>query len=248
MTTTTTSTTDLMGGDKLINFDIGSDDPDLDIDDKVPGDDPVVKRGRGRPPKSEPLSRLAKAMEGQPKSQPAPSPANSDGEERKIKAGKITVIERLSKQLGAVGTGLRPTQFNSIQELDDEIEALNSDLNVKRGDKAVKKIAMMLMPLIEMVVDKLAPKDKLDLTTYRHLKDEVEDNWEMFEEAATHIAILNAGWFAVTPYHEFASCTYACAMSTNAKNQAYRARGIAPPVPHNSPNDDNDDDNTTETE
>lgn len=222
--------------DKIVNLDIGHDDDDNDVDDKA---QPIeVKRGKGRPRKIERPSAPAA---------PAASATSADesGEDRKAKTAKITIIERLQKQLGAVGTGLRPTMFNSIQELDDEIDALNTDLNVKRGDKAVKSMTLMIMPIIEMIADRLAPKDKLDLSSYRHLKDEVNDNWEMFEEAATHIAILNSGWFAVTPYHEFASATYACAISVNAKNQMYKKKlGGMPAVPQNSPNDDDDNDAT----
>ncbi len=221
--------------DKIVNFDIGrDDDEDNDVDDKV-------KRGRGRPRK------IRMPLDAAPAAQTA---SDEPAEDRKAKTQKIMIIERLQKQLGAVGTGMRPTMFNSIQELDDEIEALNSDLNVKRGDKAVKSMTLMIMPIIEMMADKFAPKDKLDLSSFRHLKDEVNDNWEMFEEAATHIAILNSGWFAVTPYHEFVSATYACALSVNAKNQAIKKRSGAaiPPVPHNSPDDDNDNDVDTESQ
>lgn len=225
--------------DKIVNLDIGHDDDD---DDNNEEEAPTieVKRGRGRPRKLHGTEKLAAEM-----ATPAAQPQSEDtSEDRKAKAAKIVIIERLQTQLGAVGTGMRPTMFNSLQELNDEIEALNSDLNVKRGDKAVKSMTLMIMPIIEMLADRIAPKDKFDLSTYRHLKDEVNDNWEMFEEAATHIAILNSGWFAVTPYHEFVSATYACALSVNAKNQMYKKRGLAPmpTVPQNSPNDDDDND------
>jgi hypothetical protein len=236
--------------DKIVDFDIGRDDDD-DVDDKAPTT-PTTTRRPGRPRKVlTGTAKLAAAMAEQPPPVAASSTGgdSDDAGERKLKTQKISIIDRLQKQLGAVGTGMRPTMFNSIEELNDEIEALNNDLNTKRGDKAVKTATLMIMPLIELLVDRLAPKDKFDLSTYRHLKDEVDDNWEMFEEAATHIAILNAGWFAVTPYHEFVSATYACAISVNAKNQMAKKRGgIMPSVPQNTPDDDNDSSGNTDSQ
>lgn len=243
--------------DKIVSLDIGNDDDDNDDGGPQippPPTNEEVKRGRGRPRKQEPpgVTRLEQAMRNQapPMASVQPAVSDEDKDERKRKQSKISIIERLQSQLNAVGTGLRPTLFNSEQELDDEIDALNNDLNVKRADKAVKKLTLMFMPMIEIAADMFAPKDKLDLSTYRHLRDEVEENWEMFEEAAQHIAILHSGWFAVTPYHEFAGATYACAMSVNAKNQRMKLRAAAGGVlptraPQNSPEDDDDDEETT---
>jgi len=242
--------------DKIVSLDIGNDDDDNDDGPQIPPPptSEEVKRGRGRPRKQDTpgVTRLEQAMRNQapPMASVQPVVSDEDKDERKRKQSKISIIERLQSQLNAVGTGLRPTLFNSEQELDDEIDALNNDLNVKRGDKAVKKLTLMFMPMIEIVADMFAPKDKLDLSTYRHLRDEVEENWEMFEEAAQHIAILHSGWFAVTPYHEFAGATYACAMSVNAKNQRMKLRAAAGGVlptraPQNSPEDDDGDDEET---
>jgi len=235
--------------DKIVSLDIGNDDDDNDDGPQIPPPptSEEVKRGRGRPRKQEPPGALPAVR---PPVNAQPAAGDEDKDERKRKQSKISIIERLQSQLNAVGTGLRPTLFNSEQELDDEIDALNNDLNVKRGDKAVKKLTLMFMPMIEIVADMFAPKDKLDLSTYRHLRDEVEENWEMFEEAAQHIAILHSGWFAVTPYHEFAGATYACAMSVNAKNQRMKLRAAAGGVlptraPQNSPEDDDGDDEET---
>lgn len=241
-----TNSTDFGGeSDPIVNLDIGGDDDDGPAVPPPPSagesaDAAGKQRGRGRPRKFAVPPPAAAAPQPQ---KPRSEESSEERDERKSKQAKIVIIERLQKQLGAVGTGLRPTMYDSIEDLDAEIDALNSDLNTKRGDKAVKKLTLMLMPLIELAVDKMVPKEKFDLSTYRHLKEEVEDNWEMFEEAVQHIAILHSSWFAVTPYHELASSTYACAMSVNAKNQAYRARGLPPPAPHNSP--ESDDETTT---
>lgn len=233
--------------DRIVSFDVGNDDDDGPA--PAPAAQVIeVKRGRGRPPKNG-LDKLAQMASSAPPSGGVPQEEEGDEArtERRAKQAKIQVIERLQKQLGAVGTGMRPTMFDSLSDLDNEIDALNADLNVKRGDKAVKKFTLLLMPLIEMASDLLVPKDKLDLSSFRHLKDEVEDNWELFEEAVQHIAILHSEWFAVTPYHELASATASCAMSTNAKNQAIKKRGIAgattTSAPQNTP--ESDDESTT---
>lgn len=193
-----------------------------------------VKRGRGRPRKppaaeEEEVVELANEEVGKPRPDAKEAP-EAEGDENKKKANLIRIINDLKKKLNAVGTGMVPSLQHTVEDMETEVELLNNDLNSKRGDKAVKALILYAMPLIEMAVSRTVPKEQLDLSTKFHLKDEVEQNWEIFEDAATHIAILHADWFAVGPYATLVKSTAACAASCNAKNQAAR-KAVEPPAP-----------------
>ena len=201
--------------------------------DQEPLSSEKPKRKRGRPRKN-PL----------PKEEPAPvfdlydngeesdpdqyeqgfamfDPEPEDPEARKRKVNKIGIIHELRKKLNAVGSGMQPHIDHNEDDLNAEIELLNSEINARRGDAAVKQITLMLMPLIEQIVDRMVPKDKCDVTG---LQKEVHDNWEILDEACKHISILHRDWFEVSPYAEWAKGVYTCAFSRNMKNQMQRRR------------------------
>lgn len=144
-----------------------------------------------------------------------------DPEVKKRKVNKIGIINDLRKKLNAVGSGLKPHIEHEEDKLDAEIDLLNSEINARRGDAAVKQITLMLMPIIEQIVDRTVPKDKFDVTG---LQKEVHDNWEILDEACKHISILHRDWFEVSPYAEWAKGVYTCAFSRNMKNQMQRKR------------------------
>jgi len=175
-----------------------------------------VKRARGRPRK-EPLPAA-------PEPEPEQQEPEQAGEQPAEKADLIRIINELKKKLNAVGSGMVPGFGNSVEELKAEVDVLNADLNSKRGDQAVKALILYAMPLIELAISRAVPPGQFDVSSKYHLKSEVEENWVIFEEAATHIAILHAKWFQVGPYATIAKATAACAASCNAKNQAVRAR------------------------
>lgn len=179
-----------------------------------------VKRARGRPRK-EPLPS---ALEPGPEPEPEPEQAAAPAEGGADKADLIRIINDLKKKLNAVGSGLVPSFGHSVEELKAEVDLLNADLNSKRGDQAVKALILYAMPLIELAISRAVPQSQFDVSSRYHLKTEVEENWVIFEEAATHIAILHAKWFQVGPYATIAKATAACAASCNAKNQAVRAK------------------------
>lgn len=183
----------------------------------------VIKRGRGRPkkpkddePEPDPLEpKPEEGLDVQPNSQAVPP-----GEKGRL----IRIIQELKKKLGAVGSGLEPTLQNTVEELQEEVDILNNDLNSKRGDQAIKTLILYAMPVLETIIERMVPKDKLDVSSKYHLSDEVKNNWAMFEDAATQIAIMHASWFAVGPYGEIAKATAACAISADAKNKAEKLR------------------------
>ncbi len=210
---------------------------DLDVDDKAlndldgklahldigtPTPEPKkrsVSRGRGRPkkPQPEPEPQAEPELEGEV----APKlPANEKGR-------LIRIITELKKKLGAVGSGLEPSLSHSVEELQEEVDLLNHDLDSKRGDQAIKSLILYAMPVLEMMITQMVPKEQVDVSTKFHMKNEVEENWVIFEEAAQHIAILHAEWFAIGPWGTLAKATAACVASCDAKNKAYRARLVA---------------------
>lgn len=164
---------------------------------------------------------------------------------------KVTCIRQigeLQKKLGAVGSGLRPTTFDTLETLQAEVQLLNENINSRRGDAAIKGLIIVAMPYIEKAITSAAPREQLDVSSYFHLTDEVKENWTIFEGAATQISIMYGEWFSVNPFVDLAKCTYACIDSVDAKNKKMRERAAAgqpllmPRVPQNSPNDDDDDD------
>lgn len=179
----------------------------------------TIKRGRGRPKKAEP----------EPEPEPDPLEPPAEGAQGQVvppgeKGRLIRIIQELKKKLGAIGSGLEPTLQNTVEELQEEVDILNNDLNSKRGDQAIKTLILYAMPVLETIIERMVPKDKLDVSSKYHLSDEVKNNWAMFEDAATQIAIMHASWFAVGPYGEIAKATAACAISADAKNKAEKMR------------------------
>lgn len=210
-------------------------DPDLDVDDKALNDlDGKLAHLDIGTPTPEPKKRSVSRGRGRPKKQPDPEPAPEAAEEAnaevapKLPAGEkgrlIRIITELKKKLGAVGSGLEPSLSNTVEELQEEVDLLNHDLDSKRGDQAIKSLIIYAMPLLEMAISQMIPKEQFDVSSKYHLKNEVEENWVVFEEAAQHIAILHAEWFAVGPWGTLAKATAGCAVSCDAKNKAYRAR------------------------
>jgi hypothetical protein len=220
-----------------MSFTIGAADDDVDDKLKVETEaslfnadisapvakERTIKRGRGRPPKpkAEPKAEEPDPLEPAEGLEDSPLPA--PGEKGRL----IRIIQELKKKLGAIGSGLEPTLQNTVEELQEEVDILNNDLNSKRGDQAIKTLILYAMPLIETVIERMVDKNKLDVSSKYHLSDEVKNNWAMFEDAATQIAIMHASWFAVGPYGEIAKATAACAISADAKNRAERQRFAA---------------------
>lgn len=195
------------------------------------------KRGRGRPrknplPEPEPdPDELESSSEESSMEAVVPHTSSEDSDEQKKKINKIGIITDLRKKLNAVGTGLRPSVDCTMEQLDGEIDVLNSEINSRRGDAAVKQITLMLMPLIEKVVALSVPPQQFDVTG---LQEEVHDNWEILDEACQHIAILHRDWFEISPYAEWCKGVYTCAFSRNMKNQMKRRM----PQPENPPTEE----------
>lgn len=143
-------------------------------------------------------------------------------EDKKRKINKIGIIHDLRAKLYAVGSGMKPHVEQTDEMLDAEIDLLNSEINSRRGDAAVKQITLMLMPLLEQLIDRAVPKDKFDVTG---LQEEVNENWEILDDACKHISILHRDWFEVSPYAEWCKGVYTCAFSRNMKNQMRRRLG-----------------------
>jgi len=139
----------------------------------------------------------------------------------------VRIIKELKKKLGAVGSGMEPTLAHSEAQLQAEIDLLNEDLNGKRGEKVVKSMVLGLAPILEMVVARLVPPQTMDLSSTVRLRDEMENNWEVLEEAATHLAILHGDWFTINPYWDLGNGIMACVSSCNMKNQAARRNYFA---------------------
>lgn len=195
-------------------------DPDEDIDDKMVNRDLTMgKSKRGRPRKVEPEPEPEPAA-------PAVVSENKDEAERmKRLAKKRTMATQLLKRLNAIGTGLDVEHCQDETLLDAEIEAINNDLNQKRGNKAIKGTFLFAVEIFEKIATVMVPAEQLDVGKYPfsvHLKQEVENNWEIFEEAAQHLAILHADWFSVGPWGELAQGFAGCVNSCNNKNQARR--------------------------
>lgn len=196
-------------------------DPDEDIDDKMVNRDLTMgksKRGRPRKVEHEPEPVVVEAA-------PA-APENKDEAERmKRLAKKRTMAIQLKKKLNAVGTGLNVETCQDESLLDAEIEALDNDINQKRGNKAIKGTFLFFVEIIEKVASATIPGDQLDIGKYPfsvHLKQEVSENWELFDEAAQHLAIRYADWFSVGPIGELGQGLAGCVNSCNNKNQARR--------------------------
>lgn len=187
-----------------------------------------VKRGRGRPrknplpPPPEPESESESSSSSEESSVEKHVLSTGGDDDQKKKINKIGIITELRKKLNAVGTGMNPGIHHTMEQLDAEIDVLNSEINSRRGDAAVKQITLMLMPLIEGLVKASVPPDRFDVTG---LQEEVNDNWEILEDACQHIAILHRDWFEISPYAEWCKGVYSCAASRNLKNQQKRLMG-----------------------
>jgi len=176
-----------------------------------------------------------------------PTPPSEDVAEKQI---IITQINELKKKLYVEGSGMRPTTFNSMEQLLAERDLCNTQINSRRGNGVMKGAVIALTPFIEKLIAAVAPAEQLDVSSHYHLKDEVKECWGMFEESMTQIAILHASWFAVSPYADVAQCMGVCIDSCNRKNQAVRnaeksPTASAPNTPQtatSSVDDDNDED------
>lgn len=178
------------------------------------------------------------------------APIEGDTDDKAAKQIIITQINELKKKLYVEGSGLRPTLFNTMEQLVAERDLCNTQINSRRGNGVMKGAVIALTPFIEKLIAAVAPADQLDVSSHYHLKDEVKECWGMFEESMTQIAILHASWFAVSPYADVAQCMGVCIDSCNRKNQAVRnaeksPAASAPNTPQtasNSVDDDNDED------
>lgn len=182
---------------------------------------------------------------------PSDTSAPTAGDDESAKQEIVYQIEQLKKQLYVEGSGMRPTRFNTMQQLLDERDLCNNQVNTRRGHGAIKGAVLALTPFIEKIITRVVPQEQFDVSSHYHLKDEVKESWGMFEEAMTQIAILHAKWFAVSPYAEVAQCMFACADSCDKKNQAIRRAeksptASAPNTPAYATTSSQDDDNGVE--
>lgn len=172
------------------------------------------------------------------------------GEDIAEKQVIITQITELKKKLFVEGSGMRPTTFNTMEQLVAERDLCNTQINSRRGNTAMTAGLVWAAGLVEKVLTAVAPPEQLDVSSHYHLQDEVKECKAMFEESLLQISILHAGWFAVSPYADVAQCMGACISSVNAKNQKIREfekspTASAPNTPvsatgSNSQDDDNE--------
>jgi len=195
-------------------------------------------------------SKRAASLSIAPQLDTCPPPAGEDDAEKQV---IITQITELKKQLNVEGSGMRPTKFNTMEQLVAERDLCNTQVNSRRGHGVMGAGLVWVAGLLEKVLTKVASPDQLDVSSTYHLKDEVKECKAMFEESLTQISILHAGWFAVSPYADVAQCMGACIESTNRKNQKVREyeqthaqspTSSAPNTPV-SATSSNDDDNET---
>lgn len=175
---------------------------------------------------------------------PLESPSGEDIAEKQV---IITQINELKKKLFVEGSGMRPTTFNTMEQLVAERDLCNTQINSRRGNTAMTAGLVWAAGLVEKVLTAVAPPEQLDVSSHYHLQDEVKECKAMFEESLLQISILHAGWFAVSPYADVAQCMGACISSVNAKNQKIREFEKSPtasapntPVGSNSQDDDNE--------
>lgn len=193
-------------------------DPDDDFDDKqyereLPNHAEAPKRGRPKK-KKEPV-------EPEPKPDEPPVDAVALAQKR-------TMAKRFIAELGATGTGLDLDACRSLQELDDEIAVIEASLNNRRGQKGVQKLFLFVVGLVERVTSTFVPPEKFDLGATagsKHLSEEIENNWEMFDEVVQHLAIRHAAFFAVGPYATLGQGLAVCAHNVSEENKARRIKG-----------------------
>lgn len=134
------------------------------------------------------------------------------------KRNLIQKILQLKKRCNAIGTGMVPTVFFPIEKLKAEVDVLNDEIDGRRADKVLVKGTLWLVDVLE----KTLPKVNVDATG---LSQEVIDNWDLFDEACTQIAINHREYFGVakSPYVAYAHALYTCVSSRVAKNVAQKA-------------------------
>lgn len=186
-------------------------DPDEDFDDKqyereLPNHAEAPKRGR-------PKKKAPPVPEVKPDEPPVDAVAL---------AQKRTIAKRLIDELKATGTGLNIDACRSLQELDDEIAALDASLNNRRGQKGVQKALLFVVGLIEQFVSKSVPPEKFDIgatPSSKHLTEEIDENWELFDEVVQHLAIRHAAFFAVGPYATLGQGLLVCVHNVSEENK-----------------------------
>ena len=195
-------------------------DPDDDFDDKqfqreLPNHAEAPKRGRPKKKKED----LAP---------PEPPKQEEPSVDAVALAQKRTMAKRFIAELGATGTGLDLDACRSLQELDDEIAVIEASLNNRRGQKGVQKLFLFVVGLVERVTSTFVPPEQFDLGATpgsKHLSEEIEKNWEMFDEVVQHLAIRHAAVFAVGPYMTLGQGLAVCAHNVSEENKARRIKG-----------------------
>lgn len=146
-------------------------------------------------------------------------PSGEDVAEKQV---IITQINELKKKLFVEGSGMRPTTFNTMEQLVAERDLCNTQINSRRGHGVMSSGLVWAAGLLEKFITIVAPKDQVDVSSHYHLQDEVKECKAMFEESLTQISILHAGWFAVSPYADVMQNMGACIASVDRKNQKVR--------------------------
>lgn len=144
---------------------------------------------------------------------------------------RIGIIEDLRKKLRAYGTGKSfklgmtlhdPKKLGKmVIDMDSEIALINSEINCRRADGVAKAMLVGAMPYIEMAIKSAVSPEDFDPTG---LQKEVENNFELFEEACTQLAIMHRDWVAVGPLPEIMRNVGLCANSCDYKNKKERER------------------------
>lgn len=187
------------------------------------------KRKPGRPRKN-----AAPAPEPEPESEEeesddeAGSPPASDDSAEVTRLRNIAI--ELKKKLHATGSGMDLSVSHTAEELKSEVDLLNSQINSRRGGNATQMMVVeVFAPALTKLIDRFVPdKDSLDVSSKFTLKDEIKNNWDIFDEAVTQIAINHSSWFAVNPYMSVVQSLGACVRSVNDKNQKAKIGGVTP--------------------
>lgn len=215
---------------------MSEDDLQVTIDDPVIGLDlsksaraidrsekPKKKRGPGRPRKEE--------VEPEPEPEEEEEGPEDEVDDDRTELNRLRNIAlELKKRLHVTGSGRDLGASNwSVPDMKAEVDLMNSQINSRRGDEGSKLFFTELVaPALMKLIDNFVPdKETLDVTTKFQLNDEIKNNWAIFDDAVTQIAINHSAWFSVNPYMAVVKSTGQCIKSCNEKNQ--KAKHYTPP-------------------
>ena len=169
------------------------------------------------------------------------------GEDVAAKQIIITQINELKKKLFVEGSGMRPTVFNTMEQLTAERDLCNTQINSRRGHGVMSSSLVFAAGWLEKLITAVVPPDQVDVSSNYHLKDEVKECKAMFEESLTQISILHVYFDIQWPYAEVVQNMGACIASVDRKNQKVREfekspTASAPNTPVSTSSNSQDDD------